>query len=112
MEDYYKLLGIQPDASVAEIKTAFRRKAKQLHPDLSKESEADAKAFQKILKAYQTLISSRGSAVFDSLFNDRYSRGSKSEESFESIMFSLLKHKYNYTTKKLVLNQLLIKWSK
>ena len=53
MEEYYKLLGIQPDASVAEIKTAFRRKAKQLHPDLSKESEADAKAFQKILKAYR-----------------------------------------------------------
>ena len=83
MEEYYKLLGIQPDASVAEIKTAFRRKAKLLHPDLSKENSSDTKAFQKILKAYQTLISSRGSAVFDSLFKDRYSRGSKSEESFD-----------------------------
>jgi len=83
VEECYKLLGIQPDASVAEIKTAFRRKAKLLHPDLSKENSADTKAFQKILKAYQTLISLRGNSMFDESFRSRYSRGSKSEESFD-----------------------------
>ena len=83
MEECYKLLGIQPDASVAEIKTAFRRKAKLLHPDLSKENSADTKAFQKILKAYQTLISLRGNSMFEESFRSRYSRGSKSEESFD-----------------------------
>ena len=83
MDECYKILGIQPDASVAEIKTAFRRKAKLLHPDLSKENSSDTKAFQKILKAYQSLISSRDSAIFDDPFKARYSRGSKSEESFD-----------------------------
>ncbi len=83
MDECYKLLGIQPDASVSEIKTAFRRKAKLLHPDLSKENSADTKAFQKILKAYQTLISLRNSSLFEEQFRSRYSRGSKSEESFD-----------------------------
>ena len=83
MEDCYKILGVQPNASVAEIKTAFRRKAKLLHPDLSKENRANSKAFQKILKAYQALINSHGRAIFDLSYMARWSNGSKPKETFD-----------------------------
>ncbi len=34
MQTHYELLGIEPDASIREVKSAFRRQAKKLHPDL------------------------------------------------------------------------------
>lgn len=84
MDDYYSLLGISPHASAAEIKTAFRRKAKQLHPDISNpENASDSEEFQRLLKAYQTLTDSHQRTIFDSMRKDRYSFNSKSEESFD-----------------------------
>lgn len=65
MEDCYKILGVSPKATIAEIKTAFRKKAKTLHPDLSKQDAANTKAFQKLLKAYQILCDSYQRSVFD-----------------------------------------------
>ena len=83
MEDCYKILGISSSASVAEIKSAFRRKAKELHPDISSKKNADSKQFQRLLKAYQTLIDSHQRAMVDAIYASRYERGSKSEESFD-----------------------------
>ena len=52
----YELMGLQPNASLESIKSAFRTLAKQYHPD--KNSSPDAtKAFQKLNTAYQTLVS-------------------------------------------------------
>ena len=34
MENYYKILNVPPTASASEIKRAFRKKAKELHPDI------------------------------------------------------------------------------
>ena len=53
MENYYKQLGIQPGASASEIKKAFRKKAKQLHPDIS--GSHNSEAMQTLLKAYHAL---------------------------------------------------------
>ena len=53
MENYYKQLGIQPGASASEIKRAFRKKAKQLHPDIA--GSQNSEAMLKLLKAYHTL---------------------------------------------------------
>jgi curved DNA-binding protein CbpA len=53
LENYYKQLGIQPGASASEIKKAFRKKAKQLHPDIA--GSENSEAMQKLLKAYHTL---------------------------------------------------------
>ena len=35
MKDFYKILGVRPNATLSEIKRAYREKAKLLHPDLT-----------------------------------------------------------------------------
>ena len=60
-DDNYALLGISPEASVAEIKTAFRKKAKLHHPDLTRhktgeEKEKSESAMRLLLNAYQNLL--------------------------------------------------------
>jgi curved DNA-binding protein CbpA len=53
LENFYKQLGIQPGASASEIKKAFRKKAKQLHPDIT--GSENSKVMQELLKAYHAL---------------------------------------------------------
>ena len=52
--DYYALLGVGPDATLAQIKKAYRKLAKQYHPDINNNSDA-AEKFREITEAYDTL---------------------------------------------------------
>ncbi len=52
MANYYEILGLSTDASILEIKSAFRALAKRYHPD---KNPAGKEYFEKILKAYETL---------------------------------------------------------
>ena len=52
--DYYALLGVDPDATSAQIKTAYRKLAKQYHPDVNNSPDA-AERFREITEAYDTL---------------------------------------------------------
>ena len=52
--DYYEVLGVDKNASDAEIKSAFRRLAKKYHPDVSKEENA-AEKFKEVGEAYTVL---------------------------------------------------------
>jgi molecular chaperone DnaJ len=61
IDDPYKILGVSPDASDEEIKRAYRRLAKQYHPDLNPGDEAAAKKMQQINAAYEQ-IKNPGSA--------------------------------------------------
>ena len=54
MKDYYAALGIAANATIAEIKSAYRKKASQLHPDKNTSTEAPAK-FREVQEAYETL---------------------------------------------------------
>ena len=52
--DYYEILGVPRDASAEDIKSAFRKLARQYHPDVSKEADAEEK-FKEINEAYGVL---------------------------------------------------------
>lgn len=63
--DYYEVLGVDRNATEADIKKAYRRLAKQYHPDLNKgDAEAEAK-FKEINEAYSVLIDSEKRAQYD-----------------------------------------------
>jgi len=56
MKDFYAVLGITPNSTESEIRMAYRRLAKQYHPDVNKAKNAHEK-FIEISEAYEFLIS-------------------------------------------------------
>ena len=62
--DYYELLGVPRTASDADIKGAFRTLARELHPDVSSEPDADAR-FRDVAEAYEVLSDPERRATYD-----------------------------------------------
>jgi len=53
-KDYYKIMGVNQDASEKDIKVAYRKLARKYHPDISKEANAEEK-FKEMGEAYEIL---------------------------------------------------------
>src|ERR1043165_3158704 len=62
--DYYEVLGVSRTASQEEIKKAFRRLARQYHPDVNKDSGADA-MFKEVNEANEVLSDPEKRALYD-----------------------------------------------
>ena len=62
--DYYELLGVDRDASESELKRAFRRKARELHPDVSEAPDAQER-FREVVEAYEVLSKSETRQLYD-----------------------------------------------
>src|SRR6201996_2576276 len=62
--DYYEILGVSRDAEDGEIKKAFRRLARELHPDVNSEPDAEER-FKEAAEAYEVLSDSDRRATYD-----------------------------------------------
>ena len=62
--DYYEVLGLSKGASEDDIKKAYRKLAKQYHPDVNKAPDAEAK-FKEINEAYEVLSDPQKKATYD-----------------------------------------------
>ncbi|MDN0111871.1 curved DNA-binding protein [Yersinia mollaretii] len=65
-KDYYAVMGLEPTASLKEIKTAYRKLARKYHPDVSDEPDAESK-FKEVAEAYEVLKDAERRAEYDEL---------------------------------------------
>lgn len=64
MKNFYSILGVTPDSSNAEIKSAYRRLARKFHPDVN---PSGAQQFKEICEAYETLSNPKKRMQYDTI---------------------------------------------
>ncbi len=73
-KDYYKILGVAKTASADEIKKAYRKLARQYHPDINQDSGAEDKV-KEVNEAYEVLKNKEKRAAYDQMGADWSSAG-------------------------------------
>ncbi|NMB59769.1 MAG: DnaJ domain-containing protein, partial [Chloroflexi bacterium] len=62
--DYYEVLGVSRTATADDLKSAFRRLAREYHPDVNKSADAEEK-FKELNEAYAVLSDTEKRAAYD-----------------------------------------------
>ena len=68
--DYYEILGVSREASAQEIKKAFRRVARELHPDVNDHDPAAEDKFKQAAEAYEVLSDDERRQTYDQFGHD------------------------------------------
>lgn len=123
-EDYYKVLGIEKGATDSDIKKAYRKMAKQYHPDKNPDNKEAEDKFKEVSEAYEVLSDTdrkakydrfghneqRGgfddmSAHFHDFFNRQHQRPQKVGQTLSLIIKLTLEEMFNGVTKKYQYNR-------
>jgi molecular chaperone DnaJ len=83
--DYYEVLGVSRDASSEEIKRAYRRLARQHHPDTNPGDTETAEKFKEITRAYEVLSDSEKRQRYDLFGDERAGAGAAGFADFGGI---------------------------
>ena len=73
--DYYKILGVDRGADAAAIKSAYRRLAKELHPDRNPGDDKAEQRFKEINQAYDILKDDQKRAAYDRYGHEAFQNG-------------------------------------
>lgn len=84
--DYYEVLGVDKNASDADIKSAFRKLAKKYHPDVSKEENA-AEKFKEAQEAYAVLSDPEKRKQYDQFGHNAFNQNGGGFSGFEGFDF-------------------------
>jgi molecular chaperone DnaJ len=92
--DYYEVLGVGRDAGEAEVKKAFRKLARELHPDVNAHDPDAEEKFKEAAEAYEVLSDSERRSTYDAYGHDGLRSGgfdprAQSYGSFEDLFSSI-----------------------
>lgn len=79
-KDYYKIMGLNRDASEKDIKTAYRRLARKYHPDLNKDDVTAEDKFKELGEAYEVLRDPEKRKMYDSFGSEGMNQQTGSHE--------------------------------
>lgn len=80
-DDFYAILGVPPDASAEDVKRAYRRRARELHPDANRDDPGAEEAFKTLTVAYDTLRDPQRRQRYD-LFGPESAQGAPAGSPF------------------------------
>lgn len=77
--DYYKTLGISSDATIDDIKSAYRKLSKKFHPDLNQGDKYFEERFKEIQEAFEVLSNKNRHSEYKKLYDNFYNRNTNTE---------------------------------
>lgn len=96
-KDYYKILGVDKNASEQEIKNKFRKLAKKYHPDLNPDNKEAEKKFKEVNEAYEVLSDPEKKKQYDT-FGSSYDFSNGQNFDPSQYGFDFGNGSYTYTT--------------